>query len=273
MPGECQVARGLVHMHGNFHLSGTLLAFMVILHFFSRLLCRRSASPPRNRNRKLRSASVSPGPAVGRGGSSSMGARLSQRSSIAWAVPYHGGCDPTKRLEHAVCPLGALPEGLCLLCAVEPTRAGLGSAGAALVAQQGLWLLPPELVQPETSPVLRCRGSPRASPGPHAAGSVAAGPEGPVPKEVPRPCWGLRAHFGGELKVQSEGGPRMVGSWFEPCHSLGLRSPRGFRGSGTELWGRGAAKGVPERRPPGLQGVTMQEATRAVSAECCGVRS
>lgn len=170
-------------------------------------------------------------------------------------------------------PLGALPEGLCLLCAVEPTRAGLGSAGAALVAQQGLWLLPPELVQPKTSPVLRCRGSPRASPGPHAAGSVAAGPEGPVPKEVPRPCWGLRAHFGGELKVQSEGGPRMVGSWFEPCHSLGLRSPRGFRGSGTELWGRGAAKGMPERRPPGLQGVTMQEATRAVSAECCGVRS
>lgn len=96
VPGERQLARGLVHMHGNFHLSGTLLAFMVILHFFFCLLCRRSASPPRNRNRKLPSASVSPGTAVGRGGSGSTGTRLSQRSCVAWAVPYHGGCDPTQ---------------------------------------------------------------------------------------------------------------------------------------------------------------------------------
>lgn len=130
MPGECQVARGLVHMHGNFHLSGTLLAFMVILHFFSRLLCRRSASPPRNRNRKLRSASVSPGTAVGRGGSSSMGARLSQRSSIAWAVPYHGGCDPTKRLEHAVCPPWVRsPRGSAFSVLWSPPGRGWGALG------------------------------------------------------------------------------------------------------------------------------------------------
>lgn len=85
-------------------------------------------------------------------------------------------------------PPGALPEGLCLLRAAEPTRMGLGSTGAALVAQQGPWLLPPELVQPETSPVLQCRG-PRELPLAHMQqAALLRGRRDPSPRRFPDPA-------------------------------------------------------------------------------------
>lgn len=65
-----------------------------------------------------------------------------------------------------------------------------------------------------------------------------------------------------------EGVPQMVESWFGPCHSLGLRSLRGFSGTGAQPWCRGAAKQLPRPRCPG---VTRGNRARGYKSGVCRV--